>query len=149
MKTLTTYRPNAIQNAFGDFDMYIESFLGDLNFAPTARIFNRLPSVDIRETENAYVLDMELPGYSEKDIEANVDGSNLTITSKQEEKKDVENEGTYVLRERRLNAFSRSFKLPENADPEAVSAAFKNGVLRLEIKKLAGERKKMIQINAA
>jgi HSP20 family protein len=95
-------------------------------------------------------MEMELPGFDEKNIEVNVDGSNLTIASKQEEKKETKDEETgYILRERRKNAFNRSFQLPENADPEAVSAAFKNGVLSLDIKKRAETQKKVIQINAA
>jgi HSP20 family protein len=153
MKALATYRPNTIQNALSDFDRYFESFFGDSLMAPAARMLNQLPAVDIRETENAYVLDMELPGYDEKNIEVHVDGSSLTIASKQEEardvKKDEENQGTYVLRERRVHSFSRSFKLPENADPESVSAAFKNGILNLQIKKRAEAQKRTIQINIA
>jgi len=153
MKTLTAYRPNTIQNALSDFDRYFESFFGDSILTPAARAFNHLPAVDIRETENAYVLDMDLPGYDEKNIEVHVDGSSLTIASKQEEARDVkkeeENQGTFVLRERRVNSFSRSFKLPENADSEAVNASFKNGILNLEIKKRAEAQKRAIQINAA
>jgi len=151
MKTLTAYRPNTIQNALSDFDRYFESFFGDSFLAPAARMINHLPAVDIRETENAYVLDMELPGFDEKNIEVHVDGSSLTIASKQEEARDVKDEGqgTYVLRERRMNTFSRSFKLPENANPEDVNAAFKNGVLNLQIKKRAEAQKRSIQINAA
>jgi HSP20 family protein len=155
MKTLTMYRPNTIQNALSDFDRYFESFFGDSILSPSGRVYNHVPAVDIQETENAYTLDMELPGYDEKNIEVHVDGSSLTITSKQEEmksangEKDEKAEGTYILRERRLSAFSRSFKLPENADSEAVSASFRNGILTLQIKKRAEAQKRTIQINAA
>jgi len=152
MKTMTMYRPNTIQNALSDFDRYFESFFGDSILAPAARMLNQLPAVDIKETENAYVLDMDLPGYDENNIEVHVDGSSLTISSKQEEEKkgkNDESEGTFILRERRVNTFSRSFKLPENADPEAVSASFKNGILNLQIKKRSEAQKRTIQINAA
>jgi HSP20 family protein len=164
------YRP-AIQNVLSDFDRCFESFLGDSFLTPAARLLNRLPPVDIRETETAYVLDMELPGYDEKNIDIRVDGSNLSIASKQDEaqpsaaaqsmtaaqtaitdrnaKDDGADDETYVLKERRMSAFSRSFKLPENADPEAVTANFKNGILRLEINKRPEARKRTIQINAA
>jgi HSP20 family protein len=148
MKTLTMYRP-AIQNALSNFDRYFESFFGD-SLMPSARILSRMPAVDIQENDKAYVLDMELPGYNEKNIEVHIDGSSLTIASKQEEEnKGEENQGAYLLRERRINSFSRSFKLPENTDSDAVSAAFKNGVLRLEIKKRTEAQKKAIQINVA
>jgi len=151
MKAMTMYRPNTIQNALSDFDRYFESFFGDSFLAPAARILNHVPAVDVRETENAYVLDMELPGYDEKNIDIHVDGNSLSITSKQEDAREEKNEseGTYILRERRNNSFSRSFKLPENADPEAVSAVFKNGILGMEIKKRAETQKRTIQINAS
>jgi len=153
MKSLALYHPNTIQNALSDFDRYFESFFGDSLMSPSARMFNHIPAVNIQETENSYVLDMELPGYDEKNIEVHVDGSSLTISSKgeitQEEKKDNETSGTYILRERKINSFSRSFKLPENADSTAVDASFKNGILSLNIKKRAETQKRMIQIKAA
>jgi HSP20 family protein len=147
MKTVTMYRPNTIHNALSDFDRYFESFFGDSPLAPASRIFNHLPAVDVRETEKSYILDMELPGCDEENIEVHVDGGSLSIESKQEEaKEDKKNEGAYILRERRLNSFSRSFKLPENADPDSISAVFKNGILHLEIKKRAESQKRIIQI---
>jgi len=150
MKTFTLYHPATIQNALSDFERYMESFFGD-SPAPAGKTIGHTPAVDIRETDKAFILEMELPGYDEKTIDVHVDGSNLTITSKQEvmdEKKGDEN-GVYLIKERHLNSFSRSFKLPQNANPEAVNAAFKNGVLSLEIAKRAEAQKRMIQINAA
>jgi HSP20 family protein len=145
------YRPNTIENALNDFDRYFESFFGDSVLSPAARAYHRLPAVDVRETEKAYEVEMDLPGYDEKNIEVHVDSGSLTIASKQEasreEKKDGKDEGAYILRERRINTFSRSFKLPENADSEDVTAEFKNGILRLEIKKRAEAQKRIIQIN--
>ncbi|MDR0476112.1 MAG: Hsp20/alpha crystallin family protein [Treponema sp.] len=155
MKTVTMYRPNQIHNVLSDFDRYFGSFFGDSILAPASRIFTDLPAVDIRETEQAYLLDMELPGYDEKNIDVRIDGSNLFISSKTEEEKkggdgdSDRGEGAYVLRERRSASFSRSFKLPENADPEAANASFKNGILSLEIKKRPEARTRSIQINAA
>ena len=156
MKTLTFYpggysgsfQPNTIQNAIGDFEKYFESFFGDSILAPAARLFNQIPVVDIEENETSYVMEMELAGFDEKNIEVHVDGYNLTIASKQVEDEKCENKN-YLLKERRKSSFSRSFKLPENADPEGVSASFKNGVLNLEIKKRAEAQKRVIQINAA
>jgi len=150
MKTLSVYRPNSIQNALSDFDRYFESFFGDSLLPPAGRLFNQMPAVDIKETGDAYIIDMELPGYDEKSIDVHIDGSSLTIASKQEqETKSEGNQGAYLLRERRINSFTRSFKLPENADPEGVNAVFRNGILNLQIKKRAEAQKRAIQINAA
>jgi HSP20 family protein len=166
MKTMTLYRPHTIESALNDFDRYFESFFGDSPLSPAVHAFNRLPAVDVQETEKAFMLDMELPGFDEKNIEVHVDGGNLTIESRQEDTKeekkndasnhtdgavesaDGKKSGTYILRERRQTAFSRSFKLPENADPESISASFKNGILTLEIRKRAEAQKRTIMINA-
>ena len=154
MKTLAMYRPVSIQSALNDFENYFVSFFKDsqnpLGFAlsPAAGIFNHSPAVDIKETENSYLLEMELPGCDEKNLDVHVDGLKLTIASKQE-KDSGEKQENYLLNERRSSSFSRSFRLPENADPETVSAAFKNGVLSLNIMKRAEAQKKVIRINAA
>ena len=155
MKTLTLYRPSGthsvLENALSGFDRYMESFFGDNFLSPSERIFNRLPSVDVRETEKSYVLEAELPGLDENDIQVRLDGRNLTIESKKVEEKNEEeaskgSEGNYLIQERRISSFSRTFKLPENANPEEVSASFKNGILSLEINKRAEAQAKVIQI---
>ena len=148
MKSLTLYRPRVLENALSDFDRCMESFFGDNFLSPSERIFNRLPSVDVRETEKAYVLEAELPGYDEKDIAIRLDGNNLTIESKKEEetKEESRENGNYLIRERRFSSFSRSFKLPENANSEGITASFKNGILYMEIGKRPEAQTKVIQI---
>jgi HSP20 family protein len=150
MNTLTFFRPDAIQNIVNGFDNYFGSL--DSMLAPAAKIFTHAPLTDFRETDSSYIMDMELPGFDEKNVNVHVNGLNLTIASKQEEQKEKkagEDKDAYLIKERRLSSFSRSFKLPENADTDSVNAAFKNGVLSLEIKKRAEAQKRVIQINAA
>jgi len=157
MKAVTLYRPGVLENALSGFDRYMDSFFGDNFLTPADRIFNgnfgiqRLPSVDVRETEKAYVIEAELPGFDEKDIAIRVDGNNLTIESKQEEEKSEEKkegkEGAYLIQERRISSFSRTFKLPENANAEGITASFKNGILSLEIEKKAEAQTRVIQIS--
>ena len=158
MNAVTLYRPrvgvNALENVLSDFDRYMDSFFGGSFLSPSDRIFNRLPSVDVRETEKAYILEAELPGFDEKDIEVRLDSNTLTIASKKEEEsasKEVASkeasDQSYLLRERRISSFSRSFKLPENADSEGITASFRNGVLSLEIGKKAEAQKRLIEIS--
>jgi HSP20 family protein len=147
MKTVTLYRPVSIEKALDDFDRYMGSFFGESPLAPAFKAGGRQPAVDIRETENAYMLEAELPGYDEKGIEIHLDNGILTIESKKEEAEEKK-EDNFLIRERRNVSFSRSFKLPENADPDAISAAFKNGLLGLEIKKRPEAKKRLIQIES-
>jgi len=133
-----------------EFDNCLETL--DSLLPPATRMFNHMPAVDVKEIEGSYIIEMELPGYDEKSIDVHVDGSNLIIASKKEtneEKETDEKQGVYLIKERRLSAFSRSFKLPQTANPETVSASFKNGILTLEIKKRTEALKRAILINAA
>lgn len=108
-----------------------------------------MPVVDVRETGDAYILEMELPGYDEKCIEVHIENSKLSISSKRESKDDDDKAGVYLIKERRFNPFSRTFKLPKSANPELIKASFKNGVLCLEIKKSSEGIKRAVLINAA
>jgi HSP20 family molecular chaperone IbpA len=146
MKAVTLYRPRIFENALTGFDRYLDSFLGDSFLNPVDRIFNRLPAVDVRETEKSYVLEADLPGIDEKDIEIHLDGNTLTIQSKNAEEKKEEKNG-YMIQERRQTSFSRSFTLPDNADRESISAAYKNGVLSVEIVKQPEAQKRVIEIS--
>ncbi|MDR1373431.1 MAG: Hsp20/alpha crystallin family protein [Treponema sp.] len=143
MNTLALYRPITIEKALDDFDRYMESFFGESPLTPARNTIR--PAVDVRETDGAYVLEAELPGYDEKAIEIHVDGGVLTIASKKEEQSEKKEE-QFIIRERRSASFSRSFKLPENADPDTISAQFSDGLLNLEIKKRAETKKRLIAI---
>jgi len=110
------------------------------------------PKVDVKENKNAYTLEMELPGRTEKDVDIELDHDNLTIASvkeeKKEEKKDNKEEGKYILKERRTSSFTRRFTLPSDVDAESINASFKNGVLTISMKKKALAEPKRIAIEA-
>lgn len=147
MNTLTLYRrPSALDSVFADVDGWIDSFFGTDPFRPAAAAAG--PAVDVRETEDAYLLEADLPGLTEKDLEVRVEGRTLTIESKKEEKAEKKEEGAYVIRERRSVAFSRAFTLPEDAASESVEASFKNGVLELSIKKRPEAKRRFVEIKA-
>ena len=143
MKTLSVYNPvSMVDQLLGSFfDSSLIPFTGN-------PVQNKLPPVDVQETENAYLVEAEIPGFDEKQIRVHVEGGKLCIESAKEEEKKEEKEGSYLIRERRNVSFSRSFTLPDNADTDAVSAVFKNGVLTLEIKKRKGNARKLIEIQA-
>ena len=96
----------------------------------------RTPSMktDIRETENAYILEADLPGFSREDIHAEIKDGYLTIRA-EHKSEDEDNSESYLRRERSYGSFSRTFDL-DGIDADAVTASFKNGVLTLELPKL-------------
>ena len=106
-----------------------------------------VPAVDVRETESDYLMEVDLPGLTEKDIDVKLDNSLLTISSKKEENKEEKKDG-YLMRERRSASFCRSFVLPEEVDREKIGAEFKNGVLHLSFPKVPAAKPKTIEVKA-
>ncbi len=136
------YRPHRWGSVFDDsWNRVYNSFLDDF---PVTRE-NSTPAVDVRDDENGYSMEVELPGLTEKDIEVKVEGNLLTISSKKSEEKEEEKKG-YLRRERRSYSFCRSFVLPENIDAEKISAGFKNGLLTLSVPKPEKEKPKLLEI---
>jgi HSP20 family protein len=86
------------------------------------------PAVDVKEEEKRYLMEVELPGLTDQDIELKVEDNILTLSSKKEESKEQKKDG-YLLRERRGAEFCRTFVLPQDADRAEVKAEFKNGLL--------------------
>jgi HSP20 family protein len=107
-----------------------------------------VPPVDVRETDSEYLMDVEIPGLTEKDVEVKLDNTLLTISSVKDEKKEEKKNG-YVLRERKSSRFSRSFVLPEAVDREKIAAEFKNGILQLSFPKVPAAKPKTIEIKAS
>jgi HSP20 family protein len=150
MKSVMMYHPMDSVRTLADIDRLIGSFF-DSPMGEGQRRGTRYPAVDAREVDDAYILEAALPGRTEKDVEVNVNGNALTIESRcdtVDEKKEKADgvEGTYILRERHGECFSRSFKLPENADAAQITADFQNGLLTLTIKKRTESQKRVIEI---
>lgn len=102
-----------------------------------ARIADWLaPASEASSDGAAYRIAMELPGVEEKDIHLGVEGGVVTV--KGEKKTEREEKGdTWYFSERQFGSFSRSFRLPEDADAEGVAAVLKDGVLTVTIPRKA------------
>ncbi len=95
-----------------------------------------LMRTDIRETENSYELDVDLPGFKKEDIKAQVENGYLTISAaKGMEKKEDDKKGQYIRQERYCGSCSRSFYVGENVTEQEISAKFEDGILKLSIPK--------------
>ena len=114
-----------------------------------------VPNVDVKENKDAYVLDMDLPGKTESDVDLSLKDDVLTISSHQEETteetsdgKDAE-KGEWLIRERRSYNFTRRFTLPQDVNADAVNASFKNGVLTIVMPRKPLAEPKKIEIKTA
>ncbi|MEJ0006525.1 MAG: Hsp20/alpha crystallin family protein [Steroidobacteraceae bacterium] len=107
-----------------------------------------IPSVDVHEETERYVVRADLPGVSPDDIEITADAGVLTI--KGERKASAEKaENSYQRVERVAGNFVRRFTLPEAAQTDAIKATHVNGVLELSIPKQAKPEVRRIKVEAA
>lgn len=107
---------------------------------------NWAPAADIKETDNALFVQVELPGLAKEDIEVSLEANVLTVTGERRFTKN-ESKETYHRMERFYGKFSRSFRLPRNVDAGSVSASFADGLLTLELPKTEEARPRHIAIN--
>ena len=103
------------------------------------------PRFDVKETKDAYVIKADLPGVKQDGVEVSVNGSLLTVSGKREDEQRAEGE-QYFTYERSYGSFSRSFSLPDTADPQNVTADLKDGVLVVQVPKRPEAQPKKITI---
>jgi len=130
MRDIQTYRDNPL-SFFDDMRENMRSFFEDF---PSWSTSARSPAMDVREEDKQYVVEAELPGMTEKDVEVDVDDDTLTIASKRQEQSEEKKEG-YLRRERRSTVFKRSFALPPDVEEAKIDATFKNGLLIVTLPK--------------
>lgn len=96
---------------------------------------------DIRESDNGYIIDVDLPGYNKENIKVDVTDGYLNIIAKMNSSEDDSKKGKYVRRERYYGECSRSFYIGDDIKTDDVKASFKNGILSLNIPKKTEEEK--------
>ena len=105
---------------------------------------------DVRETDNSYELDIDLPGFKKEDINVQLDNGYLTIAaSKSLEKEDEHEKSHYIRQERYTGSMSRSFYVGNDVKQEEIHAKYEDGILKLAVPKKAAkaiESNKYIQI---
>lgn len=97
-----------------------------------------LMRTDVRETEDSYELDVDLPGFKKDEIDLDLQDGYLTIrAAKGLDKDEQDKKGKYIRQERYAGALSRSFYVGEVVEPDQVTAKFEDGILRLTVPKAA------------
>jgi HSP20 family protein len=104
-----------------------------------------IPSMDLVETADHFVLKADLPGMTESDVNISLEKDVLTIAGDRRAEQEEKHEGYYRI-ERATGSFSRSLTLPEGVDGDDVTAKFDNGVLEVRIPKPAQTKPRRIEI---
>ena len=102
------------------------------------------PMADIEESEDAYTVELELPGVKKDDISVEVSGRRLVVSG---ERKERERVGILRRRTRSVGRFHYEVSLPSALDEEGVDASLSDGVLSLRVPKAASERPRRIKVN--
>lgn len=106
-----------------------------------------LMRTDVRETEDSYELDVDLPGFKKDEVTLELKDGCLTIQAVKGLDKDTsDKKGKYIRQERYAGACSRTFYVGEDVEPEDVTGKFENGILQLSIPK---EAKKQLPKNTS
>jgi HSP20 family protein len=153
-RSVTPWRP------FGDFEPW-PSLVGEGFLArrfprlldelfrewPATRARELVPAMDVTENEQRYTLTVELPGSTKDDVHVELQEGMLTIHGeKKSEREEKKEHRRYV--ERCYGSFSRSFRLPPDADAEHLDASFKDGVLTITIPKTEEAKPRSIAIKS-
>jgi HSP20 family protein len=105
------------------------------------------PSLDVYETQEKFVIIMELPGVSPDNVDISVEDSTLMVRGERKFYSE-QNEESFHRIERRFGEFNRSLTLPSTADAENIRASFDAGVLTIEVPKREEAKPKKITIKA-
>lgn len=103
---------------------------------------NQMMKTDVRETENGFEFDIDLPGFKKEDVKAQLKDGYMTIRaeSKKEDDDQAKN-GTYIRRERFYGSCERSFYVGEEVTEEDIKARFEDGILKISVPKKLPEPK--------
>jgi HSP20 family protein len=125
-----------------EMDRVFDNFLGGGLFGRSSlpsragAIATLAPDIDIRENDKEIVVEAELPGIDEKEVQVSIRDGILSLKGEKKSERD-EKKDTYHLVERSYGSFERSFSLPDSADQDKITADFTKGVLRIVVPKRA------------
>lgn len=114
------------------FDRLFNNEMFNRDYAETN---TTLPSVNIKETEDKFGVEVAVPGFNKKDFNIELNNNELTISSEKKEETEQKEGERYTRREFSYQSFRRSFTLPNIVDGEKISAQYKDGVLHVDIPK--------------
>ncbi|MBK8497453.1 MAG: Hsp20/alpha crystallin family protein [Flavobacteriales bacterium] len=143
--TIAKYRPqSAFISPFGEMvNEFLHRDIGQ--FLGHDDVRRSMPGVNIVEREKEFELQLQAPGYTKEDLKISMENEVLTVSAEHRKEELKENE-RWTRREFITNGFSRSFRLPETVNVEAISAEFNSGVLAVRIPKAEANKPKAREI---
>lgn len=132
------------------YNLFDDMFRDPFFSRPFENASSQIMKTDIHEKDGNYMIEMELPGYAKEDIKADLKDGYLTISAvRNQTKEEKDAKGNCVRKERYTGSCNRSFYVGDNVTQDDIKAAFKNGILALQVPKdapKAVEQPKLITI---
>ena len=144
---LIRYNNPELGSPLGTFTDQINRLFG-LTTRPAESFGDWSPALDAFEDKDKYTACIEVPGLKKDDLNVTVHDGVLTISGERKTEKDVK-EGTVHRTERYYGKFSRSVSLPSAVRADKVSAAYKDGVLTVEVPKAEEAKPKTIEVKVS
>ncbi len=141
-RTNSNDRPN-----FPIWSSWIDDILnGDLTprFSPSFNMGMSLPKVNIKETAEAYLVEMAVPGLKKSDFNIDLHNQILTISMNKEEETE-QKDGNYTRKEFGYASFKRTFSLPETVNDGDIKAHYNDGILKIQLPKKEEARQKPVR----
>jgi HSP20 family protein len=154
MRMLTTMSPDwarsrrslspIMGDVFDDFDRIVDSFLSPID----ANSVNFLPSCDVRETKDRYLVTFDMPGVKKDDIKIEVQNNQLHISGERRYEIKEEERGSNLRHERAYGKFERTFILPSKINCDNIEAQYEDGVLNVALPKAEVTKGRIIPIQS-
>lgn len=140
--TLMRYTRPRQEIANKRFSDIIDEFFND---AVSTNRDSFVPSIDISETDDQFLIVAELPGMKKEDINIDLENGRLSISGERTFK-NQDNGKTYHRVETQYGSFNRSFQLPDYVDEDSINANYNDGLLNITINKAENKVKRQIEI---
>lgn len=146
---LVRYDPWSLVNRLqGDIDRLVKPNWRELDDGTTSAATEWVPAVDIKEEDERFVIEADVPGVDPEEIEITMEDGVLSLAGNRRTESRTEREG-YRRVERVTGRFYRRFTLPDTADADAIEARFDRGVLLVSIPKLAKVQPRKINVQVS
>ncbi len=117
------------------FDRFFDGEAFDWSNRNFSNTNTTLPSVNIKENQDAFTVELAAPGFEKGDFKIELNNNLLTISSEKKVENETKEGEYFTKREFSYQSFSRSFTLPNVADGEKIAANYENGILSVAIPK--------------
>nr|BFD61068.1 Hsp20/alpha crystallin family protein [Bdellovibrio sp. CKG001] len=136
MRLLTPYWPTrrATTNLFDEMDRLFDNFAAPASYEAYERTLT--PACEVSETQDHYLLSMDIPGYKKENVNIEVNGNLLTISGERKREEKV------------VSTFARRFTVPNSVDGEKIEAHHEDGVLSIYLPKTPVAQAKRIEIQS-